>query len=104
MTAAALQELRAEHDALKARCAEAAELVKQAKAFAMVQQSQISLSRKRKHDATLEDGDQSSHECQHVRPIKRKRSLAVRVVSGVAKTTAIAAVGAVATWSALAFS
>lgn len=39
----------------------------------------------------------------HARPVKRQRSMAMRVASGVAKTTAIAAVGAVATWSALAF-
>lgn len=38
------------------------------------------------------------------RPVKRRRSMAMRLVSGVAKTTAIAAVGAVATWSVLAFS
>lgn len=36
------------------------------------------------------------------RPMKRRRVL--RIVEGVAKTTAIAAVGAVAAWSALAFS
>ena len=44
-----------------------------------------------------------SSELTDGRPIKRRRSLAMRLVSGVAKTTAIAAVGAVATWSALAF-
>ena len=40
-----------------------------------------------------------------LRPHKRRRSnIAMRIVGGVAKTTAIAAVGAVAAWSALAFS
>lgn len=41
--------------------------------------------------------------CCSGRAHKRRRSMARRIVSGVAKTTAIAAVGAVATWSALAF-
>lgn len=36
------------------------------------------------------------------RPVKRRR--AMRIIEGVAKTTAVAAVGAVVAWSALAFS
>lgn len=76
---------------------------------------------KRKRDK-LEDDETSvvsrSASCQALfdklssePPRKRKRSepsarvaVAKRIVAGVAKTTAIAAVGAVVTWSALAFS
>ncbi|KAI0086852.1 hypothetical protein BDY19DRAFT_995594 [Irpex rosettiformis] len=100
----AMNELRAEREALKARFAEAEELVNHARALALVQQENQAPSLKRKHNELASDDDELCKECHHARPIKRKRSLAMRVASGVAKTTAIAAVGAVATWSALAFS
>lgn len=82
-------------------------------------ESLATLKRKR-DELELEDDDNAtvaprSTSCQALfdklsaePPRKRKRSermvVAKRIVAGVAKTTAIAAIGAVATWSALAFS
>ena len=68
--------------------------------------------RKRKRGDDGEDGHTAAAGCQAVfdrlttePPRKRARAgIAKRVAVGVAKTTAIAAVGAVAAWSALAFS
>ncbi|KAI0338449.1 hypothetical protein BDW22DRAFT_1487629 [Trametopsis cervina] len=116
---AALKEIRAafeverkqEQEAIKAKFAEAEVLVAEAKALAQkhAETASSSTTLKRKRDELEEDEVYSStpsattHDAPS-RPIKRQRSLAMRVVSGVAKTTAIAAVGAVATWSALAFS
>ncbi|KAI0781706.1 hypothetical protein BC629DRAFT_580419 [Irpex lacteus] len=100
-----VQELRAEQETLKARFAEAAELVKQVKSLVVVQQNcETPLKRKRDELTVVDDDGNDADERYRARPLKRRRSLAVRVASGVAKTTAIAALGAVATWSALAFS
>ncbi|KAI0697988.1 hypothetical protein BC835DRAFT_1336357 [Cytidiella melzeri] len=122
--AAAMKELRdtmeaeraREQEALKAQLAEAEAFVNEAKALRaelVKPETRVPsiLTLKRKRDE-LDDIDVAMdalvthvpHECSHGRPIKRQKSLAMRVVSGVAKTTAIAAVGAVVTWSALAFS
>lgn len=103
--AVALQELRAEQETLKARFAEAAELVKQVKSLVVVQQNCKTPLKRKRDELTVDDDDgNDADERYRARPLKRRRSLAVRVASGVAKTTAIAALGAVATWSALAFS